>query len=110
MFDNISVFRIQNHDILRMNKLLLYGIQIYLNNSKILNTCIIRHIRHLILICLSLHRLEIRDGARAQLHFLIRIHNLRFEPLASRMHSEMVRQATLDNLKVPKMFRTILLS
>ena len=69
-----------------------------------------RHIRHLILLCLSLHRLEIRDGERVQLRFLIRIRTLQFEPLAIRMHFEMVRQATLDNLKVPEMFRTILLA
>ena len=42
-----------------------------------------RHIRHLILLCLSLHRLEIRDGERAQLRFLIRIRTLQFEPLVS---------------------------
>ena len=59
---------------------------------------------------LFLYRLEIQDGERAQLRFLIRTRTLQFEPPVSRVHFGMSRRAMRDNLKVPEMFQTILSS
>ena len=66
------------------------------------------HLRRLYLRHLCLYWLEIRDGERAQLRFLIRTGTLQFEQPVSLMHFGMSRQAMRDDLKVPEMFRTIL--